>query len=308
MNAPPQPAADVDVEVVVVSYNSADELERCVGPLVTTPHTRVVVVDNASTDGTLAVLARLGVQPVALDRNGGFARGCNEGWRSGEAPFVLFLNPDAQIDAGSVARLRAVLDTEPRIGAVAPRIVGEDGALAYSQRHFPRLRSGFAQALFLHRLFPTVSWTDDLIRDAAAYDRPGEPDWVSGACVMVRRTDLERLGGWDERFFMYREDIDLCRRLRASGLGIRFEPGAVARHRGGASAPQGRVIPVLAASRLRYAQKHYRTTGVALERIGVALHALTHAAFGRGGAGARAGHLRALALAVRPTHDRIATP
>jgi N-acetylglucosaminyl-diphospho-decaprenol L-rhamnosyltransferase len=297
-----------DVDVVVVSYNSADELERCVAPLVAAPGARVVVVDNASSDDTLAVAARLGVRSVALERNGGFARGCNEGWRGGDAPFVLFLNPDAQIDAASVDRLRAVLDSEPRIGAAAPRIVGDDGALAYSQRHFPRLRSGFAQALFLHRVFRTASWTDELVRDPAAYQRPGEPDWVSGACVMVRRADLERLGGWDERFFLYREDIDLCRRLRASGLGIRFEPAAVAVHQGGASSPQGRVIPMLAASRLRYAGKHYRRPAVALERVGVALHALTHAVFGRGGDGVRAGHLRALALAVRPTHDRVVTP
>ena len=288
------PAADV----VVVSYNSRGELRRCVEPLSRVPEVRVVVVDNASTDGSLEAVADLPVAIIALERNGGFSHGCNAGWRSGEAPYVLFLNPDARIDAESLGKLVAVLETQPSVGAAAPRILHDDGSLEFSQRRFPRLRSTYARALFLHRLFPGASWTDELVRDPAAYASVGSPDWVSGACVLVRRSVLEELDGFDEGFFMYSEDIDLCRRLRSAGHELVFEPGGVVMHEGGASAPRTALLPVLAASRIRYASKHRRPAAALLERLGVALEALTHVVVSRGGRPARVGHVRALILAV----------
>lgn len=171
--------------------------------------------------------------------------------------------------------------------------------MAHSQRHFPTRRSIYAQALFLHRVFGDARWTDELIRDPDAYERPNEPDWVSGACLLIRRPLLTSLCGWDEEFFMYREDIDLCQRVRACGATIRFVPDAVVHHEGGASAPRAGLIPVLAASRVRYARKHRGPIGALLERVGVALHALTHAAVARGGPSVRAGHVRALRKAVQ---------
>jgi GT2 family glycosyltransferase len=287
------------VDVVVVSYNSAGSLRRCLEPLLGTAGVRPIVVDNASSDASRAVLAELGAETVALDSNGGFAHGCNAGWRRGDAQFVLFLNPDARIEPPALAALAAVLERDPRAAAAGPRIHEQDGSLALSQRRFPRLRSSFAQALFLHRLLPGVPWADDMVRDSADYERPGEPDWISGACMLVRRTALERIGGFDERFFLYREDIDLCKRLRALGHTIRYEPAALVEHEGGASAPQGRVIPVLAASRVSYARKHHGRAGAALERLAVGLHGLTHAAFGRGDAACRAAHLRAVTGPLR---------
>ena len=206
---------------------------------------------------------------------------------------MLFLNPDARIDPDSLGALVAALKADPRAGAAGPRILEDDGSLALSQRRFPRLRTSFAQALFLHRIFPGAAWADEMVRDPGAYERPAEPDWLSGACLLVRRPALERLGGFDERFFLYREDIDLCLRLRAAGHTIRYEPAAAVRHEGGASAPQHRVIPVLAASRIRYARKHHGRAAAGLERLAVALHGLTHALFGRGGSACRAAHLRA---------------
>jgi N-acetylglucosaminyl-diphospho-decaprenol L-rhamnosyltransferase len=116
--------------------------------------------------------------------------------------------------------------------------------------------------------------------------------------MLVRREALERLGGWDEGFFMYCEDTDLCRRLWSSGLAVRFEPEAVVAHEGGASAPRAALLPVLAASRLRYAAKHRSRPAAFLERLGIGLGALTHVAIGRGGKAARAGHARALRLAI----------
>jgi N-acetylglucosaminyl-diphospho-decaprenol L-rhamnosyltransferase len=282
------------VDVVIVSYNSRNTLRACVQPLVDAHDANVIVVDNASPDASFEAVADLPVTSIALKENGGFAHGCNAGWRAGSAPFVLLLNPDARIDEASLRRLVEALDGAPTVGAAAPRIVHTDGSVEYSQRRFPRLRSTYAQALFLHRLFPRAPWTDELIRDEAAYERRGRPDWVSGACILLKRQALEELGGLDEGFFMYSEDIDLCRRLRSSGYDILFEPAAKVEHEGGASAPRAQLLPVLAASRLRYAAKHRSRRGALLERFGVGLGALTHTLAGRGGRAARAGHAKAL--------------
>jgi N-acetylglucosaminyl-diphospho-decaprenol L-rhamnosyltransferase len=267
------------VDVVVVSYNSADTLRGCVEPLVGDEQLSLIVVDNASTDESIEAVSDLEVSMIAIDRNLGFAHGCNRGWTSGSAPYVLFLNPDARIDKTSIRRLATVLENNPSLGLVAPRLVDREGSLEFSQRRFPRLRSTYAQALFLHRIFNHAQWTDEVVRDPRAYERAGSVEWLSGACLLLRRSALERIGGWDEGFFHYGEDIDICRRLRSSGFALRYEPEAYAAHLGGASAPRAGLLPRLAASRIRYAQLHRSRTTAFLERVGIALGELTHAVF-----------------------------
>lgn len=286
----------VDIDIVIVSYNSAAELRNCIEPLSGIEGMTPIVVDNASSDGSLETLHGLGVVEIACEENGGFARGSNIGWRRGTSKHVLFLNPDSEIQPLAVLQLSEALDADPTLGAVAPKILNEDGTLAFSLRRFPRLRSTFAQALFLHRAFPRARWTDELVRDNSVYSRACSPEWVSGACVMVRRDVLEELGGWDERFFLFSEDIDLCKRIREAGWELRYEPYAICVHVGGASAPKAVTLPLLAQSRLRYVQKHHGTIRQLLERVGMALSALTHAAVGRG---ARGGHVRALLVSTR---------
>jgi N-acetylglucosaminyl-diphospho-decaprenol L-rhamnosyltransferase len=286
------------VDVIVVSFRSHAHLRAAVDPLSRLDDVQVVVVDNASDDGSLDTVRDLPVTAIQRPSNGGFAVGCNVGWRHGVNPYVLFLNPDATIDELSLRRLVAVLDENERAGAAAPRIEHADGSPAFSLRRFPRLTSTFSQALFVHRLFPRAPWSDEVIRDPDAYARPWSPEWVSGACLLVRRTALELLDGWDEGFFLYSEDTDLCARLRARGLDVRFEPAAHAVHLEGASAPHGATLPLLAAARIRYARKHRGPATAALDRLGVALGALTHAIAGRGGPAARQGHLQALLFAL----------
>jgi GT2 family glycosyltransferase len=259
---------------------------------------QVVVVDNASPDRSLEAVADLPVRAIQNPRNGGFSYGVNTGWRAGSAPFVMLLNPDAVIDEASVRRLVAVLEEDPGLGAAAPRITNADGSLQWSLRRFPRLRSTYAQALFLHRLAPGAAWADEVIRDRRSYEQRWEPEWASGACILARRSVLERLGGLDEGFFLYGEDKDLCRRIRDLGLRIAYEPNATCSHVGGASAPRPGLFPVLAASRVRYAHKHSRWPARVLERGGIALGAATHALVGRGGRAAKAGHLAALRVSL----------
>jgi hypothetical protein len=286
------------VDVVVVTYNSRLKLRACLEPLLGHEDLELIVADNASPDGSLDAVAGLPVTAIALPRNGGFAHGCNAGIAAGSAPYVLLLNPDAEIRPDAIRTLAAALAADERIGAAAPRIVAEDGSLEFSQRRFPRLRSTYAQALFLHRVFPRAEWVDELERDPRVYEQARSPEWASGACLLLRRSAVEEIGGLDDGFFMYCEDIDLCRRLRDAGYDIRFVPEAVVTHEGGASAPRLSLLHVLAGSRLRYARKHRGRAGAMLERLGVALGALTHALISRGGRSVRAGHMRALRRAL----------
>jgi N-acetylglucosaminyl-diphospho-decaprenol L-rhamnosyltransferase len=289
------------VSTLVVSWNNRDFLGRCLESLPS--DSEIVVVDNASTDGSASTVADLPIAVIELGENRGFAAGCNAGWQADpDADFVLFLNPDATIDADSVRRLARVAE-QPGAGAAAPRILEGDGSVAPSLRRFPRLRSTFAQALFLHRLARDAAWSTELIHDPAAYQRPWNPEWVSGACMLLKRQTVERLGGLDEGFFMYCEDKDLCRRLWDLGLGVRYEPEAVAVHHGGASAPRTALLPVLATSRIRYAHKHAGRAAALGERIAVALWALTHLVVSRGGRAARAGYAQALRVALGPLPD-----
>lgn len=288
--------------MVVVSYNSRDRLRACVEPISALPGVNVFVVDNASSDGCLETVDDLPVTLLPQADNGGFARGCNTGWRAGGAEFVLLLNPDAIVDEPSLRTLLAVLEENPAAGAVAPKILRPDGSFEYSLRRFPRLRSTFAQAMFVDRLLPRARWADEMVRDHAAYERAATPEWVTGACILLRRTALEALGGLDERFFLYCEDVDLCRRTWDAGYSVHYEPSAVAVHVGGASAPRPTLFPILAESRVAYARKHRGRLAARAERVGIALEAATHMLVARGGRPSRSGHALALRrIASTPT-------
>lgn len=281
------------IDVVVVAYNSRERLRACVAPYCGEDGIHPIVVDNASLDDSTAAIADLPVTIVRERENRGFGAGCNAGWRAGDAPWVLFLNPDARLSPADLRSLAAAADADPRIGAVGPRIVTEYGQLDYSIRRFPRLRSTYAQAAFVHRFVPRSPWADEVVRDVGRYEHAGPADWLSGACLLVRRVVLERIGGFDERFFMYCEDADLCRRVWDAGYRVHHVPTATAVHAGGHSAPRASLLPVLAESRVLYALKHRSTVAALAERLGIALSSLTHAAVSRGGRSARGGHLRA---------------
>jgi N-acetylglucosaminyl-diphospho-decaprenol L-rhamnosyltransferase len=272
-----------------------------VEPLCRVDGVAVTVVDNASPDDAAETIADLPVQVIRSPRNGGFAYGCNLGASRGSAPHVLLLNPDAQIDGGALAKLVRVLDDEPRVAAAGPRIVGDGGELMLSQRSFPRLRSTWSQALFLHRLAPHAIWADEVIRNPAAYAKPASPEWLSGACLLVRRSALAEIGGLDERFFLYCEDIDLCRRLREAGHELRFEPAATVRHRGGASAPRETTLPIYARSRVLYARKHYAPLAVPLEVLGVMVGEATHLLTSITRPALARGHAAAIRAALQPS-------
>jgi N-acetylglucosaminyl-diphospho-decaprenol L-rhamnosyltransferase len=286
------------IDVVVVSYNSGETLRDCVEPLLGLPGISVTVVDNGSADESLASIAGLPVRTIESGRNGGFGFGCNIGIAAGSAPLVLFLNPDARMVPAELERLAAVLDAEPEVAIGGPRIVDGAGGLFPSQRRYQRAGSTWAQAFFLHRLF-RAPWANEIIKQPDAYERPAYPEWVSGACMLARREVLERVGGFDEGFFLYCEDMDLCARVRAMGYRVRYEPGATVEHDGGRSAPRTSLYAILARSRARFASLHAGTVRARLQHVGLAVGAFTHVAASLGRPAHARGHAAALRAILR---------
>jgi N-acetylglucosaminyl-diphospho-decaprenol L-rhamnosyltransferase len=289
------------IDIIIVSYNSSVHLRDSVKALTQMDEVTVTVVDNASSDDTCDTVRDLDVNLIALEENRGFAFGNNVGTSAGSAPFVLFLNPDARLAPAEALTLASLLSEDDALGAIGPRIVGEDGSLEFSLRRFPRTASTFAQAFFLHRLWPHSSWSDEVIRETDAYEQRQEAEWLSGACLLARRDVVEEIGGWDDGFFLYCEDMDVCKRIRDAGYGIVYDPHVTAHHVGGGSGSRPSLFAVLAESRIRFARKHRGRAGTISERIGIAVGSITHAVLGRGGWPARRGHLASLAVALRPS-------
>lgn len=246
------------VDVVIVSFESRACLLAALGALGDHPALAVAVVDNASTDGTVeAVRAEHPrVRVIANTTNAGFAVACNQGWRAGRAPCVLFLNPDAELSPGDVLALADLLEARPGFGILGPLTRNGDGSVQVSTGEDLTPWSEARQRRLVRGVAARA--TGALAEAAARHAREHEPDWVSGACLMARRETLETIGGFDEGFFLYEEDADLCRRARAAGWRVLFTPTVEARHQLGRSmahAP-GRARLAYHRSHLRYYAKH----------------------------------------------------
>ena len=216
----------MDVSIVIVSFNARADLERCLQALRETPPARsheVLVVDNASSDGSAnAARQHPGVRVIETGENLGFARGTNVGVRASHGTNLLLLNSDTVVPAGAIDRLLEVFDAHPDVAVAGPRLVDASGRAELS---FGRM-VGPLNELRQKR----ASGIDEVTR------KERFPDWVSGACLLVRRTDAEAVGLLDERYFMYLEDVDFCAAIRARGRRVMFVPGVEVVHVRGQSA------------------------------------------------------------------------
>lgn len=248
--------------IVIVSYNVRADLDRCLRSLrgAAAPHpASIVVVDNGSTDGTLEWLRQAWPEVLALDPGGnvGFARGNNAGIRATSSDLVLLLNPDTEVPDGALPQLVAALLADPGAAAAGPRLVDGDGRVELSFGPMIGPWGEFTQRRLVRAYESGAPWA--VARVEAATTRPGPRDWVSGACLLVRRADLEAVGLLDERYFLYTEDVDLCAALRARGRRVLFVPGVVVRHlrgRSGAGAPAA-TEAFRRASQLAFYRKHH---------------------------------------------------
>ncbi len=228
------------VDVGVVTWNTAELTVRALRHLLDADQgveLRLLVRDNASTDGSASAVARE-IPEAEVDlgtTNLGFAGGVNTILRRSTAPWFLALNSDAWPQPGAIGRLVDTALRHPRAGAVAPRLERPDGSLEHSTHPFPSLTVAATLAVGGDRWLPRPVRDRLLLEGTWAHDRRRRVDWAVGAALLMRRAALDEVGGFDERFFMYVEDLDWCWRAARLGWSIEFDPAAVVVHVGNAS-------------------------------------------------------------------------
>ncbi|HNS51278.1 MAG TPA: glycosyltransferase family 2 protein [Anaerolineae bacterium] len=258
-----------ELSVVIVSWNVRELLRRCLASLRTSddlsPYPReaneIIVVDNGSGDGSADMVASE-FSEVNLIRNAdnrGFTAANNQGLAASHGSKLVLLNPDTQVTGDALATMAAYLAAHPRVGAVGPQLRYPDGTLQSSRRRFPTLATALLESTLLQQW-----WHDNpVLRHYYMLDTPDDAaqpvDWVVGACLMVRREVFEQVGGLDEGFFMYSEEMDWCHRIKDAGWEVVYLPAAVVIHHEGKSSEQ-----VVAArhihfqsSKVRYIRKYH---------------------------------------------------
>jgi GT2 family glycosyltransferase len=248
------------LSIIIVTYNSRPDLDACLRSLTegaTRLDREIVVVDNASIDGTAGYVRERwpGIRLIEAGDNVGFARANNIGIRQTFGELVLLLNPDTVVPPGAIDRLVAALERDRRVAVAGPRIVGADG---WAELSFGRMISPFAE---LRQKLLVTGNDKGVLRPLVERmtRRTRYVDWVSGACLLALRTDLEAVGLFDERFFLYTEDVDLCASIRARGRSVLFVADVEIVHRRGRSAASAPAATHAAyrRSQLAFYQKHH---------------------------------------------------
>lgn len=235
------------VEAVVVNYNAGSYLERTVDSLLQDGVERVWIVDNASSDGSSSFARTAGeeVSVVNPGRNLGYGRGANMGFEKTDSRYVIISNPDIELLPGAVPSLIRELEEDRECALVGPRILNSDGSTYPSVRFFPSLVDAAGHAV-LGQVFPTNPFTKRYKMLGADHAASFEADWVSGAFFLVRSDVFAKIGGFSDEFFMYLEDVFLCRTIREHGYKIRFCGQAVVRHEQGLTTASKPVRMILA--------------------------------------------------------------
>lgn len=254
---------NVDVSVVIVTYNSVADAGRCLASLREHTHGvsfEAIVVDNASTDGTAALVEREHpwAQVIARRTNGGLSRAVNEGVAASSGDYVVALNPDTWIEHDALALLATFAREHEGVGVVAPKLLDPDGTVQLSCRAFP----GYSTAFFnryslLTKVFPSNRRSRDYLMQDFDHESTRDVDWVSGAAMLMPRTVFDHLGGWDPELFLFNEDVDFCRRVHDAGLRVVYLPQARVYHTIGISKSTSvRMIVQRHRSIWRYYRKH----------------------------------------------------
>ncbi|NOZ06034.1 MAG: glycosyltransferase family 2 protein [Chloroflexi bacterium] len=263
--------ADPDLSVIIVSWNVRDLLSRCLRTLFAGGESDslrldVIVIDNDSQDDTATHTSTQFPQVRLLvnEDNPGFATANNQGLALARGRYCLLLNPDTEIVDDALGRMVAYMDSHPQVGVLGPQLRYPDGRLQPSRRRFPTLATALLESTPLQQLLPD----NRVLRHYYVEDQPAdvtqEVDWLVGASLLVRRQVVEAVGGLDEGYFMYFEELDWCRRIREAGWKVVYFPEAVVKHHEGQSSSQ--VVPLrhirFQSSKVRYFTKvHGRASG-----------------------------------------------
>ncbi len=264
--------AELDLTVVVVSWNTRDLLDRSLETLKedleqsSNLETEVYVVDNDSKDGSAAMVAEKHgwATLIANDDNLGFAKANNQVLRQAKGRYILLLNPDTEVEKSALKTLIEFLETHPKAGIVAPQLLNSDGSIQRSCRQFPTFTGMLFELIGLSKIFPKGSKTGTTFRAYKMldweHDDEREVDQPEGACLLLRREVLEEVGLLDEGYFMLFEEVDWCYRIKKAGWQIWFTPKARVMHHYGQSIKQVKARMILSSHRglYRFWRKHYR--------------------------------------------------
>lgn len=266
-------AVTPELSIVLVSWNTRELLLEALASVLPMRGVsgEVIVVDNASADGSAeAVEARFPeVRVVRSERNLGFAGGVNRGFSEAQAPYVLLLNSDTFVIGDALQALTAYAEAHPEAGVVGPRVLNEDRTLQASRFRFPSLLNLLLSTTYLYKLFPGSRFFNRERLAAQDPDRAAPVDVVSGCAFLVRRELLDRIGGFDESFFMYAEETDFCYRAWQEGFEVHYAPVGDIVHTGGGSSRLARRANFLEYRRsiLRYFHKHHGLLQAQLARL-----------------------------------------
>ena len=255
------------VAAVIVNYHAYEELDRCLAALhAAEPSVELVVVDHETrVDEARALRARHPeVRLLACADNRGFGAGINRGARETAADYLLLINPDAVVDGPIVGTLLALLEERPDVAVVGPLVRDADGSIQASARRFPGVSTVLGgRSTWLTRVLPGNRLTSRNLLTGPHVREPMTVDWVSGACMLVRRRAFDQVGGFDEGYFLYWEDADLCRRLHDAGWRTVYHPGVSVHHVAGRSSRHAPVASLRAFhdSVFRYFLQHTRAPG-----------------------------------------------
>ena len=252
------------LSIIIVNWNVRELLRACLKSIARAPgglDAEIIVVDNASADGSAEMLLQdfPSVRLIACDTNGGFSAANNLGLAAASGEFVLCLNPDTEIVGDALQTLAAYLCANPAVGVVGPQLRYPDGTIQSTRRRFPDFVTALLESTILQQWFPHNRWLNRYYLSDVPAGITQDVDWLMGACFMLRRSIVSRLGGFDDAFFMYSEELDWMQRIKSAGWRIVFLPAAIVIHHEGMSSEQ--VVPLrhirFQTSKIRYFAKHH---------------------------------------------------
>jgi len=255
------------MDIIIVNWNSGGQLRDCLESVTNAANqdtfklNRVVVVDNASWDGSADKLEdlRLPLSLIRNTKNRGFASACNQGVKGSEADYLLFLNPDTYLDGGLFAKPLIFMEKSfsQEIGIVGIQLLDDNNKIARTCARFPTPARFFSKMLGLDRLFPHAFPSHFM--SEWDHQESREVDHVMGAFFLIRRFVFEELGGFDERFFVYLEDLDFSFRARQAGWRSFYLADAKAHHKGGGTSEKAKAMRLFYSlqSRIFYSYKHF---------------------------------------------------
>ena len=256
----------IGVSIIIVSWNVRDLLDKCLASLYKaaveqdSPLIEIIVVDSASEDGSMDMVRRKYPQASILPQkeNIGFTRGNNIGLAHARAPYFLLLNPDTELGDDALLQMLDYMDQHPDVGILGPHTLNTDGSHQSTRRRFPTLMTGLFESAWLSAYAPTSVETHYRMLDTAD-DAILEADWVQGSAMMARRELYAAIGGLDEGFVMYSEELDWCKRAKAAGWKVVYHGQALITHHGGKSSQQAVAFQQIQfhTSKLRYFRKHH---------------------------------------------------